>query len=123
MPKPILMPIAAPGATAAPEMDCASFERLLAEVLDRERLPPRGRQHLRQCAACERTLATYESIARQVRQLPSADLEPANDLWPHIAARLREEGVIHANEDDCRTAMAPHPPAPRLVPSAPESRR
>ncbi|MGH9486540.1 MAG: hypothetical protein ACRD04_02985 [Terriglobales bacterium] len=107
---------------AAPQnqsLDCAGFELMLAEVLDRDLLPPSGRRHLRHCPECSSLLASFESIADRVRQLPPDDHEPGTDLWPHIAARLRQEGIIHNSLDQCRASL----PAPQLVHRAPTAHR
>ncbi|MGH9475907.1 MAG: hypothetical protein ACRD1C_06205 [Terriglobales bacterium] len=113
------MPIPPPAPPAVVGLDCAAFERLLADVLDRDRLPLAGRQHLLHCAACDAVLSAYEAIAAQVRQLPPADAEPASDLWPEIAARLREEGIIHSDLEACDASL----PAPQLVHRTPAPRR
>ncbi|MGH9412965.1 MAG: hypothetical protein ACRD4Q_06025 [Candidatus Acidiferrales bacterium] len=92
-------------------LDCAAFELMLAEVLDRDQLPLSARRHLQTCAACANVLATFEDIAARVRLLPPDEAEPSVNLWPHIAARLRAEGIIHADLESCRASV----PAPRLV--------
>ncbi|HEY8056412.1 MAG TPA: hypothetical protein VIE13_10940 [Terriglobales bacterium] len=111
----------APG-KRAPEvaLDCAAFELMLAEHLDRSNLPLSARLHLQACSACAATVVSFETIAAEVRQLSPHALEPGTDLWPQIAAILREEGVIHADGDECRAASSP---GPRLVHPAPAARR
>ncbi|MGH9468121.1 MAG: hypothetical protein ACRD1Y_12285 [Terriglobales bacterium] len=101
-----------PAAQAEPELDCAAFELVLSEVLDRDQLPPAGRRHLQSCQACSSLLASFEDIAARVRHLAPSESEPSADLWPHIASRLREEGIIHADLDSCRAALGA---SPRLV--------
>lgn len=104
----------APSESGAEALDCAAFELMLAEVLDRDQLPASAQRHLQSCATCASVLATFEDIAARVRRLPPDEAEPAVNLWPHIAAKLREEGIIHADLESCRAAA----PTPRLVPGS-----
>lgn len=126
MGKPIAMSTATSDTPApakrAPEtaLDCAAFELMLAEHLDRAHLPLSATLHLQACSACTATVVSFETIAAEVRQLPPHAAEPATDLWPQIAAILRQEGVIHADAEECRAASAP---GPRLVHRAPAARR
>lgn len=112
---PIVLSTArAPSESGAEALDCAAFELMLAEVLDRDQLPQSARRHLQSCAACASVLTTFEDIAARVRRLPADEAEPSVNLWPHIASKLREEGIIHADLESCRAAA----PTPRLVPGS-----
>jgi anti-sigma factor RsiW len=62
----------------------------LSEYLDDELAPgERGalESHLLACAACRGTLSELRSVVERARSVAPA--EPARDLWPAIAARVR----------------------------------
>ena len=69
MGKPIAMSTATSDTPApakrAPEtaLDCAAFELMLAEHLDRAHLPLSATLHLQACSACWATGAPFESMA------------------------------------------------------------
>lgn|GEM_PF-2952042 len=82
------------GLPAFPLLDCAEFQRVLSEVVDREHLPASGLVHLSDCDACTMMLEDFEAIAGQVRGLPLFH-DPGPDQWPQIRDALLREGLIH----------------------------
>jgi hypothetical protein len=103
-----------PGGYSGGAMDCAAFDRLLAEALDRAHLPPAGLRHLDECPQCAGLLADFEAMAGKVRLLSQADVVEVPDQWAQIRAVLLREGIIHANGFSCAQAP-PGKKAPRLV--------
>jgi anti-sigma factor RsiW len=63
----------------------------LSEYLDNE-LPPHERaaldEHLAVCDVCRATLRALEAVVAAAAAVP--DTDPATDLWPGIAARIRQ---------------------------------
>lgn len=73
----------------------------LSEYFDDE-LPPRERaqldEHLAVCDACAATLRELQAVVASAAALP--DAEPAADLWPGIAARIRQSQTRMAAPSD-----------------------
>lgn len=101
----------ASGLPEFPLLDCTGFQRVLAEVADRELLPVAGLEHLSDCDACTMMLEDFEAIAEQVRGLPLFH-DTGPDQWPQIREALLREGVIH-NGHGC-------PPAARAAAAGPQ---
>lgn len=74
-------------------MNCAEFQRVLAETGDG---PHNAEQktHLRSCAACSDLVSDLNAIAEQARQLRACD-EPGPRVWNSLEIALRQEGLIH----------------------------
>jgi anti-sigma factor RsiW len=49
--------------------------------------------HLADCAVCREEIEAARDIRGRASRLPSS-VEPPRDLWPQIAARLREEKIV-----------------------------
>ena len=63
----------------------------LARLVD-EPADPEEAAHLAACAECQAELEALREQTADLANLP--DLEPPPDIWPAIAARLREEGLL-----------------------------
>lgn len=116
-------PASAAGATGVlnppePVMDCADFHSVLAQVLERDDLPPAALLHLNECMGCESMIRDFETIALRVRRLVPLELETVPDQWPSIRLELLREGIIHSS--DC---LGDLPPLPKLVQGTSTPRR
>lgn len=88
-------------------MDCAEFHAVLAQVLERDHLPPAAQLHLGDCGACESMIRDFETIAQRVRRLVPLESAAVPDQWPRIRVELLREGIIHAA--DCPGDLAAQP--------------
>jgi anti-sigma factor RsiW len=72
-------------------------------------LPPAERlavaEHLKGCDPCRAELEGVVALRAHVRALPR-EIAPPRDLWPEIAARLRERGEAPAAEPADETVIA-----------------
>ena len=78
-------------------MTCSEVQRILPEFLDGApdgAFPTAFEIHLQSCPACADLVSDLKLIASQARDLAATE-EPAPRVWLHIAAQLREEGLIH----------------------------
>jgi len=78
-------------------MTCSDVQRVLPELFDEA--PDREfstafEDHVQACADCSDLLSDLRLIANEARQLAASE-EPAPRVWAHIAAQLRQEGIIH----------------------------
>lgn len=101
-----------------PVINCDEFHAVLAQVLERNDLPPAAQLHLNECGACESMIRDFETIAQRVRRLLPLEVDAVPDQWPRIRIELLREGIIHA--EDCPGALAPFP---KLVQNTSSPRR
>lgn len=79
-------------------MSCEEFQALLPELIgtgEDINLHP----HIQTCELCRAFLADLEAIAEAARQLFPI-VEPPDELWSQIDARIREEGTGSGNGSD-----------------------
>jgi hypothetical protein len=86
-------------------MNCAELARHLDELLE-NRLAPALRaaaeEHVRTCAACRPEVAGLRRVLAEAASLPES-VEPLEDLWPSIEARLAPRPALRAKRFDWRT--------------------
>ena len=77
-------------------------------------------RHLERCEDCARTVVELEAVVDRAASL--GPREPAEDLWPGIAARIgaRSAGVADAAADISEAPPARRPPARRIARFAPQ---
>jgi len=51
--------------------------------------------HLESCTACRREIVSLRRLLEQAARLPQ-EIDPARDMWPHIAERLERRKVVSA---------------------------
>jgi len=73
-------------------MNCAEFEKVLPEVLDRSRTMEEE-SHLRSCAVCSSLVSDLSAIVEEARFLQGSE-EPSPRVWNSIEILLRQEGLI-----------------------------
>jgi len=86
-------------------MTCAELASHLDELVE-NRLAPALRaaaeEHVRTCAACRREVAGLRRVLAEAASLPES-VEPLEDLWPSIEARLAPRPALRAKRFDWRT--------------------
>ena len=86
-------------------MTCAELASHLDELVE-NRLAPALRaaaeEHVRKCAACRREVAGLRRVLAEAASLPES-VEPLEDLWPSIEARLAPRPALRAKRFDWRT--------------------
>ena len=86
-------------------MNCAEIASRLDELAE-HRLDPALRaaaeEHLRHCPACRREVDGMRRLLAETQSLP-ASVEPLEDLWPSIEARLAPHTALGAKRFDWRT--------------------
>ena len=86
-------------------MNCAELASHHDELVE-NRLAPALRaaaeEHVRTCAACRREVAGLRRVLAEAASLPES-VEPLEDLWPSIEARLAPRPALRAKRFDWRT--------------------
>ncbi len=99
-------------------MKCSEVERVLPELVDAapgSAFPADFESHLQSCPACADLVSDLKLIASEARDLAESE-EPAPRVWVHIAAQLREEGLI--KDPESRPILVPVSPPRRWTSSA-----
>ena len=77
-------------------MTCEQFQELLPEMGSGNR-NIEYETHLRSCQVCSELVSDLNAISRQARLLQASE-EPSPLVWSSIEAALRQEGIIHSQE-------------------------